>query len=156
MAAGNINKVILVGNLGADPEIRFTPRGTQVASVRLATDDDWTDNKGQRRRHTEWHRLVMWRRFAEIADQYLKKGSKVRVVGRLHTRNWEDANRRRHYVTEIMVTDLQLIDSAGGPGELDMKYGRGEETQLELDAITRSASPAATGISDFRADDLPF
>ena len=156
MAAGNINKVILVGNLGADPEIRFTPRGTQVAGVRLATDDDWTDNKGQRRRRTEWHRLVMWKRLAEIAGQYLKKGCKVRVEGRLHTRNWEDASRRRHYVTEIVVTDLQLMDAAGGPGELDMKYGRGEETQLELDAITRPASPAAPGISDFRADDLPF
>ena len=156
MAAGNINKVILVGNLGADPEIRFTPSGTQVASVRLATDDDWIDNRGQRRRRTEWHRLVMWRRFAEIAGQYLRKGSKIRVEGRLHTRNWEDSHRRRHCVTEIVVTDLQLIDAAGGPGELDMKYGRAEETQLELEAVTRPGSPAAMGKIDFSADDLPF
>lgn len=156
MAAGNINKVILVGNLGADPEIRFTPSGTQVASVRLATDDDWTDNRGQRRRRTEWHRLVMWRRFAEIAGQHLKKGSKIRVQGRLHTRNWEDVRRHRHYVTEVVVTDLQLIDADGGPGELDMKYCRAEETQLELEAVTRSASPAAPGSYDFTADDLPF
>ena len=156
MAAGNINKVILVGNLGADPEIRFTPSGTQVASMRLATNDDWTDNRGQRRRRTEWHRLVMWRRFAEIAGQYLRKGSKIRVEGRLHTSSWEDATGRRHYVTEIMVTDLQLMDAADGPGELDMKYGRGEVAQLELEAITRSVSPAASGISGFTADDLPF
>ena len=156
MAAGNVNKVILVGNLGADPEIRFTPNGTQVASVRLATDDDWTDNRGQRRRRTEWHRLVMWRRFAEIAGQYLGKGSKIRVEGRLHTRNWEDVHRRRHCVTEIVVTDLRFIDAAGGPGELDMKYGREEETQLELETVTRPAAPPATGRSDYSADDLPF
>ena len=127
MAHHSINKVMLIGNLGADPETRFTPSGSQVTTVNLATDEMWTDKSGERQTRTEWHRLVLWRRLAEIAGQYLKKGSEIYVEGRLQTRNWDDQNGRRHYVTEIVVTDMQLLDAAGGPGELDMMYGREKE-----------------------------
>jgi len=119
-----VNKVVLVGNLGVDPETRFTPSGTQVTTTSLATDETWTDRKGEQQRRTEWHRLVLWRRLAEVSSQYLKKGSKVRIEGRLQTRSWEDDRSQRHYVTEVVVSDLKLIDGAGGPGELDLHYGR--------------------------------
>lgn len=139
-----LNKVILVGNLGADPETRFTPSGTQVTTANLATDDAWTDRKGQLRRRTEWHRLVLWRRLAEVASQYLHKGSRVYVEGRLQTRTWDDEDGVRHYVTEVVATDLQLVDGSGGPGELDLLYGR-------------DAAPVAAGALGTEDDDgLPF
>ena len=109
-----LNKVTLVGNLGDDPETRFTPSGTQVTTARLATDESWTDRKGGRRRRTEWHRLVLWRRLAEVASQHLRKGVRLHVEGRLQTRKWEDGKGRRHSVTEIVVTDLRFVDGAGG------------------------------------------
>lgn len=124
MPSNCLNKVTLVGNLGADPETRFTPSGTQVTTASLATDETWIDRKGERRRRTEWHRLVLWRRLAEVASQYLRRGSKVYVEGRLQTRSWDDASGNRHYVTEVVASDLQLLDDAGGPGELDLAYGR--------------------------------
>ena len=119
-----LNKATLVGNLGDDPETRFTPSGTRVTSASLATDETWVDAKGGRRRRTEWHRLVFWRRLAEVASQHLYKGIRVCVEGRLQTRKWEDPRGHRHSVTEIVVTDLRFVDGAGGPAELDLLYGR--------------------------------
>jgi len=142
-----VNKVVLVGNLGADPETRFTPNGTQVTTASLATDEAWTDRKGEQRRRTEWHRLVLWRRFAEVATQYLKKGSKVCIEGRLSTRSWEDDSGQRHYVTEVVVSDLKLVDGAGGPGELDLLFGRdGDDVLIHAGAM---------GV-DEEDDGLPF
>ena len=153
MPTSCVNKVVLVGNIGADPETRFTPRGTQVTTATLATDDTWTDRKGESRRRTEWHRLVLWRRLAEVASQYLKKGSRVYVEGRLTTRSWDDADGHRHYVTEIVVSDLQLVDGDGGPGELDLLYGR--EARGEADtALVGAALPGADGGDG--DDGLPF
>ena len=126
MPRNSINKVILVGNLGADPETRFTPSATQVTTVSLATDDPWTDKEGTSRSRTEWHKLVFWRQLAEIASQYLKKGSRVHVEGRLQTSHWDDAAGRRHYVTEVVVSDVQMLDATGGPADLDMMYARKE------------------------------
>lgn len=130
MSRRSINKVMLIGNLGADPETRFTPSGAQVTTANLATDDEWTDKSGERHARTEWHRLVLWRRLAEIAGQYLKKGNRVYVEGRLQTRNWDDPNGRRHYVTEVIVTDMQMLDAAGGPAELDLMYGRQDQAEV--------------------------
>ena len=143
-----LNKVTLVGNLGDDPETRFTPSGTQVTTARLATDESWTDRKGGRRRRTEWHRLVLWRRLAEVASQHLRKGVRLHVEGRLQTRKWEDGKGRRHSVTEIVVTDLRFVDGAGGPGELDLLYGREEEAEP---GTTATRSPGA-----LEDDGLPF
>lgn len=159
MAHHSINKVMLIGNLGADPETRFTPSGSQVTTVNLATDEMWTDKSGERQTRTEWHRLVLWRRLAEIAGQYLKKGSKIYVEGRLQTRNWDDQNGRRHYVTEIVVTDMQLLDAAGGPGELDMMYGREEEGGASAIATAVSSgrpSRRGRGSAIQQDDGLPF
>jgi single-strand DNA-binding protein len=114
MARG-INKVILIGNLGQDPEVRFTPSGTAVANLNLATSDTWTDRQsGQRQERTEWHRIVLFNKTAEIAQQYLKKGSKVYIEGRLQTRKWQDQNGQDRYSTEIVANDMQMLDSRGG------------------------------------------
>lgn len=113
MSRGGVNKVILVGNLGADPELRQVSDGVQVASVNLATNESWTDRNGQRQERTEWHRLVLWRRLAEIAGQYLKKGSRIYVEGKLQTREWEDQTGQKRYTTEVVVHDMQMLDSRG-------------------------------------------
>ena len=102
MARG-INKVILIGNLGQDPEVRFTPSGTAVANLNLATSDTWNDRQtGQRQERTEWHRVVLFNKLAEVAQQYVKKGSKVYIEGRLQTRKWQDQNGQDRYSTEIV------------------------------------------------------
>ncbi|TDO10480.1 MULTISPECIES: single-stranded DNA-binding protein [Halomonas] len=116
MARG-INKVILIGNLGQDPEVRFAPSGTAVANLNLATTDTWLDKQsGQRQERTEWHRVVLFNKTAEIAQQYLKKGSKVYIEGRLQTRKWQDQNGQDKYTTEIVANDMQMLDSRGGDG----------------------------------------
>ena len=147
MSRGCVNKVVLIGNLGADPEIRFTPSGVQVASANLATSESWNDKSGERHERTEWHRLVLWRKLAEIAGQYLKKGSKIYVEGKLQTRNWDDQKGQRHYVTEVVVNNLEMLDGSGGPAELDMAYAGAKEEQ--------AAVPVAAGIQE-GGDDLPF
>ncbi|MEA2119516.1 single-stranded DNA-binding protein [Halovibrio sp. HP20-50] len=114
MARG-INKVILIGNLGQDPEVRFTPSGTAVANLNLATTDTWMDRQsGQRQERTEWHRVVMFNKTAEIAQQYLKKGSKVYIEGRLQTRKWQDQNGQDRFSTEIVANDMQMLDGRSG------------------------------------------
>ncbi|MEQ6918696.1 single-stranded DNA-binding protein [Halomonas aquatica] len=116
MARG-INKVILIGNLGQDPEVRFTPSGTAVANLNLATTDTWMDKQsGQRQERTEWHRVVLFNKTAEIAQQYLKKGSKVYIEGRLQTRKWQDQNGQDKYSTEIVANDMQMLDGRGDGG----------------------------------------
>jgi len=111
MARG-INKVILIGNVGQDPEIRFTQAGTPVGNISLATSDAWMDKQsGQKQERTEWHRLIVFRKLAEVAQQYVKKGSKLYIEGRLQTRKWQDQNGQDKYTTEIIVNDLQMLDS---------------------------------------------
>ena len=105
-----INKVIIVGNLGNDPEIRAMPTGEQVANITVATSESWTDkNSGEKKTQTEWHRIVLYRRLAEIAAQYLHKGSQVYVEGRLKTRKWQDNNGQDRYTTEIQGDNLQML-----------------------------------------------
>jgi single-strand binding protein len=107
-----INKVIIVGNLGNDPEIRTMPTGEQVANITVATSESWTDkNSGEKKTQTEWHRIVLYRRLAEIAAQYLHKGSQVYVEGRLKTRKWQDNNGQDRYTTEIQGDNLQMLGS---------------------------------------------
>ena len=113
MARGGVNKAILIGNLGSDPEVKYTPSGVPVANVSLATNESWTDRNGERQERTEWHRLVFWRKLAEIVGQYLRKGSKVYVEGRIETRSWDDQSGQKRYTTEIVVNDMQMLDSRG-------------------------------------------
>lgn len=105
-----INKVIIVGHLGNDPEIRTMPNGEQVANITVATSESWTDkNTGERKEQTEWHRIVLYRRLAEVAGQYLHKGSQVYIEGRLKTRKWQDNNGQDRYTTEIQGDNLQML-----------------------------------------------
>lgn len=111
-----INKVILIGNLGADPEIRYTQEGTSVATFNIATTERWTDKSGQKQESTEWHRIVAWRRLAEICGEYLNKGSKVYIEGKLQTRKWQDQSGNDRYTTEIVAREMKMLDSRGDMG----------------------------------------
>ncbi|HZI12799.1 MAG TPA: single-stranded DNA-binding protein [Myxococcus sp.] len=122
--AGGVNKVILIGNLGADPEVRFTPGGQAVANFRIATSESWTDKNGQKQERTEWHRIVVWGKLAELCGEYLKKGRQCYVEGRLQTREWTDKENRKNYTTEVVANAVTFLGgrdagegmSAGGGG----------------------------------------
>lgn len=117
MAGGGVNKVILIGRLGADPEVRYMPNGNAVASVSIATSESWKDkNTGEAHERTEWHRVVFFRRLAEIVGQYLRKGSQVYVDGRLQTRKWQGQDGQDRYTTEIIADNMQMLDSRGSGG----------------------------------------
>ncbi len=111
-----LNKAMVIGNLGADPEIRHTQEGTPVATFSVATTERWTDKSGQRQETTEWHRIVAWRRLAEICNDYLHKGSKVYVEGKIQTRKWQDQNGNDRYTTEIVAREMKMLDSRGEGG----------------------------------------
>jgi single-strand DNA-binding protein len=109
-----VNKVILVGRLGRDPEIRYTPSGAAVANFSVATSEEWRDkDSGEKQERTEWHRIVAWRRLGEICGEYLRKGSQVYIEGRLQTRSWEDRDGNKRYTTEVIAQNMQMLDSAG-------------------------------------------
>lgn len=128
MAKGGINKVILVGNLGNDPETRYLPNGGAVTSISLATSESWKDKQtGQPQERTEWHRVVFFNRLAEIAGEYLRKGRKVYVEGSLRTRKWQDQNGQDRWTTEIVASDMLLIDGGGSGGGRGDNFGGGTE-----------------------------
>lgn len=141
----SVNKVILVGNLGRDPEMRTFPSGDQVANVSLATTDKWRDKQsGEMREHTEWHRLVFNGRLAEIAGQYLRKGSQIYVEGSIRTRKWQDqATGQDRYSTEIRVDQMRIL-------------GRNEGQQQSAPAAKPQQAPAGSGFSDMDDDLIPF
>ncbi len=111
-----VNKVILIGNLGRDPEIRYTRDGTAVANLNIATSDSWKDAQGQRQERTEWHRVVAWDKLAEIAKEYLSKGKQVYIEGRLETRSWEDKEGHKRTTTEIRAQQMVMLGGRGGDG----------------------------------------
>lgn len=112
----SVNRVILVGNLGANPEVRFTQGGQPVANLRIATTERWTDKSGQRQESTEWHRVVLFGKTAEIAQKYLTKGRQVFIEGRIQTRQWQDQQGQKRYSTEIVATNMQMLGGRGGEG----------------------------------------
>ena len=120
--AGSVNKVILVGNLGADPDMRYTSSGTGVCELRVATNERWTDKQGNPQERTEWHRIVVWGKMGENCSKYLSKGRSVFVEGRLQTRSWEDKEGNKRYTTEIIANDVQFLGGRGagaGGGGMD-------------------------------------
>jgi len=148
MARG-INKVILIGNLGADPEVRYMPSGDAAATLRIATSETWKDKQtGENQERTEWHSVVMFKRLAEIAGEYLRKGSKVYIEGSLRTRKWQDKNGQDRYTTEIVGAEMQMLDSrgAGAPS------GSKSESASGSASTRQSEAPAATDLDD----DIPF
>lgn len=145
MGRRGINKVILIGNLGADPELKYTPGGAAVTNFTIATNESWVDGKGERQEKTEWHRIVVWGKLAEICNEYLKKGSKVFIEGRLQTRSWDGADGTKRYTTEIVARDMQMLDSREG------SRGGGEEW-----AGGGGDTPSAPQDTSRNDDDLPF
>jgi len=130
--AGGVNKVILIGNLGADPEVRFTPGGQAVANFRIATSDNWTDKNGQKQERTEWHRIVVWGKLAELCGEYLKKGRQCYIEGRLQTREWTDKENRKNYTTEVVANGVTFLggrDGAGASGGGGGRSGGGGYSQ---------------------------
>ena len=114
--AGGVNKVILVGNLGADPDMRYTPSGQGVCELRIATSESWNDKNGQRQERTEWHRIVVWGKRAEVCSKYLSKGRQVFVEGRIQTRTYDDKDGNKRYITEIIAADVQFLGGGGREG----------------------------------------
>jgi single-strand DNA-binding protein len=153
MARG-VNKVILVGNLGKDPEVRYSPNGQAVANVTLATSESWKDkNTGEKVEKTEWHRIVFWGKLAEIAGEYLKKGSQIYVEGRLQTRKWQDKDGHDKYTTEIVANEMQMLGSREGRGAPAADFNQDEPAAAPAGGA-KVASTAKAG-SDFD-DDIPF
>lgn len=120
----SVNKAIIIGNLGADPEIRYTPSGTAVANFSVATREQWTNKDGEKEERTEWHRIVAWARLGEICGEYLKKGSPVYIEGRLQTRSWEDREGIKRYTTEIIAQTMQMLGSARREGQAQSQEER--------------------------------
>lgn len=153
MASRGVNKVILVGNLGNDPEVRYMPNGNAVANVSLATSETWKDkNTGDQQEKTEWHRVVFFNRLAEIVEQYVKKGTKLYIEGRLQTRSWEQDGVKR-YTTEIVANEMQMLDSRGGASQ---DFGGQQASAPAPQANQQEAAPAAPQNFDNFDDDIPF
>lgn len=147
MASRGINKVIVVGNLGQDPEVRYMPSGGAVTNISVATSETWKDkSSGENQERTEWHRIVFFNRLAEIAGEYLKKGSKVFVEGSLRTRKWEDKNGNDRYTTEIVAKEMQMLDSKGGSANFEKSSSKPASSE-------NNNAPA--DMDDFD-DDIPF
>jgi single-strand DNA-binding protein len=165
--AGSVNKVILVGNLGADPEVRRLNSGDMVVNMRIATSESWRDrNSGERRDRTEWHNVVIFNeQLAKVAEQYLKKGMKVYVEGQLQTRQWEDQSGQKRYTTEVVLQkfrgELQMLDAkgeGGGRGQISEDPGQGSDFGRTGPASSPSSAPASGGGNFSRDldDDIPF
>ncbi len=147
--AGGINKVILIGNLGADPEVRFTPSGQAVANFRIATSESWTDkSSGQKQERTEWHRIVVWGKLGELCGQYLKKGRQAYIEGRLQTREWTDKEGKKNWTTEVVAQNVQFL---GGKPE---GAGTGSRKGDDFGPPPPGDDMAAMGPPP--SDDIPF
>ncbi|MDH5325204.1 MAG: single-stranded DNA-binding protein [Gammaproteobacteria bacterium] len=160
MARG-INKVILIGNLGNDPEVKYMPSGEAVTNISVATSESWKDKNGEQVERTEWHRVVFFRRLAEIAGEYLKKGSKVYIEGKLQTRKWQDQSGQDRYTTEIVANEMQMLDSRGGAaGGAPFDNNRpasqsNSQNNAQNNAPAAQSQGAPAGFDDFD-DDIPF
>lgn len=156
MARG-INKVILIGNLGADPETRYMPSGGAVTNIRIATSETWKDKQsGEQKERTEWHNVVFFNRLAEIAGEYLRKGSKVYVEGSLRTRKWQGQDGQDRYTTEIVASEMQMLDSRGQAGGEQTRSGAGGYSQRGQEGAAAPAPEMAPSGFDSFDDDIPF
>ena len=169
-----VNKVIIVGNLGNDPEVRYSNNGAAIANISVATSDSWKDkNTGERQERTEWHRIVMFNRLGEIAGEYLKKGSKVYIEGKLQTRKWQDQQGNDRYSTEIVADQMQMLDSRGGgmgggqgggggfqqQGGGQNQYGGGQQQQgsgQQFGGGQPQQAPSQPAPATDFDDDIPF
>ncbi len=166
MASRGINKAILIGNLGADPETRYTANGTAVTNVNLATSDSWKDKQsGEMQERTEWHKIVFFARLAEVAGEYLRKGSKIYVEGRIQTRKWQGQDGQDRYTTEIVCNEMQMLDSRGGGQGGNQggsaPFGGAQQQRAPQQQQQQSQQPQRQpagdpGFDDDLDDDIPF
>ncbi len=147
---GSVNKVILVGNLGRDAELRYTPGGAAVATINMATTEVWNDKAGQRQEKTEWHRVVLWGKSAESLSEYLTKGKQIYVEGRLQTRQWDDKDGNKRYTTEIRGDRIVLLGGGGGGGR---SAGGSRSEEMGSGHASASTADAPEPLTD---DDIPF
>ncbi|MFZ0485677.1 MAG: single-stranded DNA-binding protein [Arenicellales bacterium] len=156
MARG-VNKAILIGHLGRDPELRYSPSGAAVANVSIATTEAWKDKQtGEQQERTEWHRVVFFGRLAEIVGEYLKKGSQVYVEGRLQTRKWQDKEGGDRYTTEVVANDMQMLGGRGGGGGGGGPDSGGYSDDYNQDSSQSGGGSSSSGSSEDFDDDIPF
>jgi len=153
----SVNKAILIGNLGKDPEVRYMPSGEAIANITLATTDTWKDKSGEKQERTEWHRVSFFGRQAEVVGEYLKKGSQIYVEGRIQTRKWQDKDGQDRYTTEIVADRMQMLGSkSSGGGSFEVVENRPAAASSGGAAAPAKAAPAAKGSFDNFDDDIPF
>jgi single-strand DNA-binding protein len=150
-----VNKVILIGNLGKDPELRYTPNGQPVASFSLATTERWNDKNNQKQEKTEWHNIVVWGKLAELTNQYLKKGRSAYIEGRITTRSWDDRDGNKKYRTEIVATQIQFLggNQGGGDASAPAEPTQASDTQFDQSSGPEQNTAAQNTVVN---DDLPF
>ena len=151
----SINKVMLIGNLGKDPEIRYMPSGDAIANLTLATTENWKDKAGEKQEKTEWHRISMFGRLAEIAGEYLKKGSSVYIEGKLQTRKWQDKEGNDRYTTEIVANEMKMLGSRPSGGDTSMDKPASSSAKSARPAASPAAPSGNSGFDDME-DDIPF
>lgn len=159
----NLNKAMIIGNIVRDPEMRTTPSGQNVTSFSIATNRVWNDTNGQKQERAEFHNIVAWRRLAEIASQYLKKGAKVYIEGRLQTRSWDDPNGVKRYRTEIIAENMIMLDragnmpSSGGGGDYNTEQPSMDQTPtVDVNRSNSSNIPSNDGEEEISIEDIPF
>ena len=156
MARG-VNKVILVGNLGADPETRYTAGGAAITNIRIATSESWRDKQtGENQERTEWHRVVFFSRLAEIAGEYLRKGSQVYIEGSLRTNKWQGQDGQDRYTTEIIASEMQMLGARGGEASARPAGGGFRDNKPEQQSQAPAQSAPAPAEENFAEDDIPF
>lgn len=160
----SVNKAILIGNLGKDPEVRYMPSGEAIANITLATTDSWKDKSGTKQERTEWHRVSFFGRQAEVVGEYLKKGSQIYVEGRIQTRKWQDKEGQERYTTEIVADRMQMLGGkSSGGGSFEVVENKPAASSTGSAAILAKAAPAAPSAGSGQArsfdnfdDDIPF
>lgn len=150
----SVNKVILIGNLGRDPEVRYLPDGGAITNISVATTDVWKDKSGDKQERTEWHRVAFFGRLAEVAGEYLKKGSQVYIEGRLQTRKWQDKEGKERYTTEIVCNEMKMLGSRGGGSEPMAREPA--PTAAAAESGGAKPQPKKGGAFDTMDDDIPF
>ena len=152
----SVNKVIIIGNLGRDPETRYMPEGGAITNISVATTDKWKDKNGEMQEKTEWHRVAFFGRLAEIAGEYLKKGSQVYVEGRLQTRKWQDKDGQDKYTTEIVANQMQMLGSRQGAGDRASAPAEAHEGGAARSSSKPASAKSPAGKFDDLEDDIPF
>ncbi len=151
----SVNRVILIGNLGADPEVRYMPSGDAITNIRLATTDTWKDKNGEKQERTEWHRVSFFSKLAEIAGEYLKKGSQVYIEGRLQTRKWQDKDGQDRYTTEVVADRMQMLGGRSDSGTHGVAGGGKTSSSGKRTTATPSGPGSDNDFGNFE-DDIPF